>query len=122
MSDGSSDWCSSDLSSAVRDAGAAGVMVAPPGMLKTDDQIVAYYSNVVETIGLGTPFVLQDFPQSTNVVMAPSVIAKIVRTLPSGVMLKHEDWPGLSKLSNMRSEERRVGKECVRTCKDRWTA
>src|SRR3546814_3285939 len=83
MSDGSSDWCSSDLSSAVRDAGAAGVMVAPPGMLKTDDQIVAYYSNVVETIGLGTPFVLQDFPQSTNVVMAPSVIAKIVRTLPS---------------------------------------
>src|SRR3546814_2223717 len=73
MSDGSSDWCSSDLSSAVRDAGAAGVMVAPPGMLKTDDQMVAYYSNVVETIGLGTQFVLQDFPQLTNVVMAPSV-------------------------------------------------
>lgn len=92
----------SELSSAVMDAGAAGVMVAPPGTLKTDDQIVAYYSNVVETIGLGTPFVLQDFPQSTNVVMAPSVISRIVRTLPSCVMLKHEDWPGLSKLSTLR--------------------
>src|SRR3546814_15247883 len=115
MSDGSSDWCSSDLSSAVRDAGAAGVMVAPPGMLKTDDQIVAYYSNVVETIGLGTPFVLQDFPQSTNVVMAPSVIAKIVRTLPSCVMLKHEDWPGLSKLSPLRDMKigRASGRERV---------
>ena len=30
------------LSDAAMDAGAAGVMVAPPGSLKTDDQIVTY--------------------------------------------------------------------------------
>jgi 4-hydroxy-tetrahydrodipicolinate synthase len=92
----------SELTAAAMDAGAAGVMVAPSGPLKTDDQIVAYYTNVVDAIGPGTPFVLQDFPQSTGVVMAPSVIARIVRTLPSCVMLKHEDWPGLAKLSALR--------------------
>jgi 4-hydroxy-tetrahydrodipicolinate synthase len=92
----------SELSAAVMDAGAAGVMVAPSGPLKTDDQIVTYYNNVVEAIGPSTPFVLQDFPQSTNVVMATSVIARIIKTLPSCVMLKHEDWPGLAKLTALR--------------------
>src|SRR3546814_13426777 len=67
----------SELSSALMDAGAAGVLVAPSGMLKTDAQIVASYSNVVEPIGLGPPLVLQDFPQSTSEVMAPSAIATI---------------------------------------------
>lgn len=92
-----------ELTKAVMDDGAAGVMIAPPGTLKTDDQIVAYYENAAEAIGTGTPFVVQDFPQSTNVHMAPSVIARIVKALPSCVMLKHEDWPGLAKLSALRA-------------------
>ena len=32
------------LTREVMDAGAAGVMIAPPNTLRTDDQIVAYYS------------------------------------------------------------------------------
>ncbi|WP_341910868.1 dihydrodipicolinate synthase family protein [Ferrovibrio terrae] len=92
-----------ELTKAVMDDGAAGVMIAPPGTLKTDDQIVTYYENTAEAIGTGTPFVVQDFPQSTNVHMAPSVIARIVKSLPSCVMLKHEDWPGLAKLSALRA-------------------
>jgi 4-hydroxy-tetrahydrodipicolinate synthase len=92
-----------ELTKAVMDDGAAGVMIAPPGTLKTDDQIVTYYENAVEAIGTSTPFVVQDFPQSTNVHMAPSVIARIVKSLPSCVMLKHEDWPGLAKLSALRA-------------------
>ncbi|WP_341895439.1 dihydrodipicolinate synthase family protein [Ferrovibrio terrae] len=92
-----------ELTKAVMDDGAAGVMIAPPGTLKTDDQIVTYYENASEAIGAGTPFVVQDFPQSTNVHMAPSVIARIVKSLPSCVMLKHEDWPGLAKLSALRA-------------------
>jgi len=92
-----------ELTSAVMDDGAAGVMIAPPGTLKTDDQIVSYYETCAETIGSDTPFVLQDFPQSTNVFMSPGVIARIVKALPSCVMLKHEDWPGLAKLSALRA-------------------
>lgn len=92
-----------ELTKAVMDDGAAGVMIAPPGTLKTDDQIVAYYENAAEAIGAGVPFVVQDFPQSTNVHMTAGVIARIIKTLPSCVMLKHEDWPGLAKLSALRA-------------------
>lgn len=99
-----------ELTKAVMDDGAAGVMIAPPGVLKTDDQIVTYYENAVEAIGASVPFVVQDFPQSTNVHMTAGVIARIIKTLPSCVMLKHEDWPGLAKLSALRAmkELRRV--------------
>ncbi|MCW0235790.1 MAG: dihydrodipicolinate synthase family protein [Ferrovibrio sp.] len=92
-----------ELTSAVMDDGAAGVMIAPPGTLKTDDQIVSYYETAADTIGSDTPFVVQDFPQSTNVHMSPGVIARIIKVLPSCVMLKHEDWPGLAKLSALRA-------------------
>lgn len=92
-----------ELTKAVMDDGAAGVMIAPPGTLKTDDQIVTYYENAAEAIGTSTPFVVQDFPQSTNVHMTAGVIARIIKTLPSCVMLKHEDWPGLAKLSALRA-------------------
>jgi 4-hydroxy-tetrahydrodipicolinate synthase len=92
-----------ELTKAVMDDGASGVMIAPPGTLKTDDQIVAYYENAAEAIGTSTPFVVQDFPQSTNVHMTPGVIARIINSLPSCVMLKHEDWPGLAKLTALRA-------------------
>ncbi|QDO97608.1 dihydrodipicolinate synthase family protein [Ferrovibrio terrae] len=92
-----------ELTKAVMDDGAAGVMIAPPGTLKTDDQIVTYYENAAEAIGTSVPFVLQDFPQSTNVHMTAGVIARIIKALPSCVMLKHEDWPGLAKLSALRA-------------------
>lgn len=92
-----------ELTSVVMDEGAAGVMVAPPPTLKTDGDIVRYYTNVVATIGADVPFVLQDYPQATGVVIAPSVITEVVKTLPSCVMLKHEDWPGLAKIAALRA-------------------
>src|ERR1041384_7846726 len=61
----------------VMDAGAGGVMIAPPGTLKTDDQIVTYFANAVEAIGADVPFVLQDYPYASGVYMAPSVIKRI---------------------------------------------
>lgn len=93
------------LSAAAMDAGAAGVMIAPPGSLRTDDQIVAYYRQAVEFIG-DTPFVLQDFPLVTGVQISVPVIARIVEELPSCVCLKHEDWPGLDKIGALRAEGR----------------
>jgi len=94
------------LASAVMDAGAAGVMIGPPNTLKTDDQIVTYYHQAVEAIGADIPFVLQDYPLTFNVVMTPGVIKRIVNENPSCVMLKHEDWPGLDKISSLRGFEK----------------
>jgi 4-hydroxy-tetrahydrodipicolinate synthase len=87
----------------VMDAGAGGVMIAPPPTLKTDDQIVAYYANAVEAIGEDVPFVIQDYPYASGVFMAPSVIARIVAAHPSCKMVKHEEWPGLEKLTALKS-------------------
>ncbi|SFV27197.1 4-hydroxy-tetrahydrodipicolinate synthase [Devosia crocina] len=94
-----------ELTKAVMDMGAAGVMVAPPGSLKTDDQIFTYYQNVVDTIGTDVPVVLQDFPLVTGIHISSSLLGRIVEAMPSIVMLKHEDWPGLAKISDIRNAE-----------------
>ena len=91
------------LTQTVMAEGADAVMVAPPGSLKTDDQIVNYYHQVVDFIG-DAPLVLQDFPLATAVQISVPVIARIVADLPSCVCLKHEDWPGLEKISALRKE------------------
>ncbi len=90
------------LTDAAMSAGAAGVMVAPAGGLRSDDQIVGYYHNVAKTLG-DVPWVLQDFPLVTNVTIPPKVILKIVEDCPTCMMLKHEDWPGLDKISALRA-------------------
>ncbi len=90
------------LALASMDAGAAGVMIAPPNTLRTDDQIAGYYRQAVEAIGDAVPFVVQDYPLNFSVVMTPGVIRRIVSENPSCVMLKHEDWPGLEKISSLR--------------------
>ncbi|ATR19075.1 Dihydrodipicolinate synthase (plasmid) [Roseomonas mucosa] len=90
------------LSRAVMDKGAAGVMIAPVPSLRTDDQIVTYYRQAIEAIGDDVPFVIQDYPLTLSVQMTPGVIRRIVQEHPSCVMLKHEDWPGLEKISTLR--------------------
>lgn len=91
-----------DLSTAAMDMGAAGVMMTPPGTMRTDEQIAGWFANAVEAIGPDTPWVLQDHPTATNVVMSPNLIRRVVQAHPSCVMLKHEDWPGLEKISSLR--------------------
>lgn len=105
-----------ELAEKVMDQGAAGVMVAPPWTTKTDDQSFAFYQSVGEALG-EIPFVLQDYPLTTNVTIAPKVIERIVREVPNCVMLKHEDWPGLAKISALRAgsakgETRRISILC----------
>jgi 4-hydroxy-tetrahydrodipicolinate synthase len=90
------------LARSVMDAGAAGVMIAPVPHLRTDDQITTYFKQAVEAIGTDIPWVLQDYPLTLTVVMTPQVIRRIVMDSPSCVMLKHEDWPGLEKISALR--------------------
>jgi 4-hydroxy-tetrahydrodipicolinate synthase len=94
------------ISHAVMAKGAAGVMIAPPPSLRTDDQIVTYYAQAVEAIGTDIPFVIQDYPLALGVIMTPNVIRRIITDNPSCVMLKHEDWPGLEKISSLRQLEK----------------
>jgi 4-hydroxy-tetrahydrodipicolinate synthase len=94
-----------ELGKAAMDMGAAGVMVAPPGSLKTDEQIFGYYESVVSAIGTDVPVVLQDFPLVTGIHISPALLGRIIEAMPSIVMLKHEDWPGLAKISAIRAAE-----------------
>ena len=90
------------LALGVMEAGAAGVMIAPPSHLRNDEALVSYFHQAVEAIGSDIPFVLQDYPQLFQVQMPPAVIRRIAMELPSCVMLKHEDWPGLEKIAALR--------------------
>lgn len=88
------------------DLGAAGVMIAPTPSLRTDDQIVTYFAQAIEAVGDDVPWVLQDYPLTLNVVMSAGVVAKIISNHPSCLMLKHEDWPGLEKISRLRAMQK----------------
>ena len=92
-----------ELARSVMDLGASGVMVAPPSTVRTDDQIAAYFEMVTETLGPQVPWVLQDHPVSTGVQMSTGVVLRILKNAPTCVMLKHEDCPGLAKLSAIRA-------------------
>lgn len=96
-----------ELSESVMTLGAAGVMVAPAATLRTDDQIVAYFDMVTTTLGADVPWVLQDHPVATGVQMATGVILRIMKNSPTCVMLKHEECPGLAKLSAIRAASER---------------
>jgi len=95
-----------ELSQQVMAAGAAGVMVAPPPALRTDEQIADYYAMVAQTLG-EIPFVLQDHPLSTGVQISLPVLIRILKAHPTCVMVKHEDWPGLNKLGGLRAASER---------------
>ncbi len=87
------------------DSGAAGVMIAPPMTLRTDAQILTYYRQACSFIGADVPVVLQDFPLATTVQISDELLGRLIDELPQIVMLKHEDWPGLSKISRLRAAE-----------------
>ena len=96
-----------ELTQSVMNLGAAGVMVAPAPIVRSDEQIVSYFDMVNETLGPDVPWVLQDHPVSTGVQMPVSVILRILKNATNCVMLKHEDCPGLAKLSAIRSASER---------------
>ena len=86
--------------------GASGVMIAPPNTLRTDDSIAQYYKQASEAIGTDVPFVIQDYPLTFSVQMTPAVIKRIHTENAACWFLKHEDWPGLDKISQLRAWEK----------------
>lgn len=94
-------------------AGAAGVMVAPPPGLKGDEGLYNYYAQVFQALGPHIPVVYQDYPQTTGVYLPVSVFERLVDDFPQLVMLKHEDAPGLAKLTKVREGEKKPGRRRV---------
>jgi 4-hydroxy-tetrahydrodipicolinate synthase len=86
-------------------AGAAGVLVQPLAGLAGDDAVVGYFRTVCEALGADVPVCFQDFPKASGVTLTVPAWHRIVGDCPSVVMLKHEEDPGLNKLSRIRAAE-----------------
>jgi len=87
------------LASRAMEAGAAGVMIAPPTGLRGDDATLSWLQGAAEAVS-PAPWVLQDFPQANGVHMSTRVIATLAAD-ERCVMLKAEDWPGLDKITTL---------------------
>ncbi|MBZ0303794.1 MAG: dihydrodipicolinate synthase family protein [Anaerolineae bacterium] len=90
-----------ELSKTAFEAGASGVMIAPPPMQNpTDDEIIALYSQVAEVIDQS--IVVQDFPPVNGVLMSPDMLARLADQIPNARYLKLEDPPLMQKIGAIR--------------------
>ena len=97
-----------ELTAQVMDAGASGVMIAPPTGLRSEEEVFSYFAGVFARIG-NVPTVLQDFPFSTGVWMSVPTICRLVNEFPQIQVLKEEDLPSITKITRLReSLERRI--------------
>lgn len=90
------------LAKQAMDQGASGVMIAPPGGLRTEVELLGYFSTVFGMIG-DVPTVLQDFPGSTGVWMSVPSILKLIESHPQIQVVKEEDLPSLEKITQLRA-------------------
>ena len=90
------------LANTAREAGAAGVMVNPVPGLKTDEAVLAYITGALKALGPRIPVCIQDYPQLTGVYFSADAFLKMVDSHEQIVMFKHEEAPGLRKLSAIR--------------------
>jgi 4-hydroxy-tetrahydrodipicolinate synthase len=89
------------LSQAAKDAGAAGVMVAPPRMPDvTDDEIIALYERIASAVDVN--IVVQDFPPVNGVIMSADMLARLAEQIPAARYLKLEDPPLMEKIGAIR--------------------
>jgi 4-hydroxy-tetrahydrodipicolinate synthase len=84
------------------DKGAAGVMVAPLAGLGTEQKIYNYFSQVCEALGPDVPVCYQDYPFATRSEISVPLFNRLVAEFDQLVMLKHEECPGLGKISAVR--------------------
>lgn len=94
------------------DEGAAGVMLAPVPGLRTDEQVYRYVASVLEPIP-DVPVCYQDYPQSTTVWTSLATFNRLVDDFPQIVMLKHEEFPGLRKITQLREQAKADGRRRI---------
>ena len=90
------------LAGSAMEAGAAGVMVMPNAGLKTDEAVTGYMSGVLNALGKSISVCVQDYPQLSGVWFSAGCFAGLVDSHEQIVMFKHEESPGLKKLSAIR--------------------
>jgi 4-hydroxy-tetrahydrodipicolinate synthase len=83
-------------------------MVAPVPGLRTEEALGRYVAEVVGALG-DIPWVYQDYPQSTGVSISVPCFLRLVADCPTLVMLKHEDCPGLNKITRIRQAASQTG-------------
>jgi 4-hydroxy-tetrahydrodipicolinate synthase len=86
------------------DLGASGVMIAPVPGLRGEDAVFTYFDTVFAALGGHVPVCLQDYPQDSGVYLSVSTVNRIIDAFPQLVIFKHEDCPGLGKLSRLRAD------------------
>jgi 4-hydroxy-tetrahydrodipicolinate synthase len=89
------------LARMARDAGAQALMLAPPGGVRNLDAVRAYYHEVAAATPL--PFVLQDEPVTTQVIMPAPFIAALTEELSQVQAVKLEEAPTLPKITQLRA-------------------
>src|SRR5258708_36958743 len=77
-------------------------MIAHAAGLRTDVAIQDYFATVFKRLGPDIPVCFQDYPMGTGVNISVPTFLQLVDEHPSLVMFKHEDWPGLRKLQQVR--------------------
>ncbi|MEI9889226.1 MAG: dihydrodipicolinate synthase family protein [Rhizomicrobium sp.] len=97
---------SASLAHAVMAKGAAGVMLAPLANQRHDAQVRSYFEAALTAIGKDVPVILQDYPQETGTAISAAALAEAIDALPQLCALKHEECPGLAKISYLRAPER----------------
>lgn len=90
------------LAGGAMEAGAAGVMVMPIAGLRTDEAVEGYIAGVLTALGPSIPVCIQDYPQLTGVWFSAGCLLRLVDRFEQIVMFKHEEAPGLRKLSAIR--------------------
>jgi 4-hydroxy-tetrahydrodipicolinate synthase len=85
-----------------QELGAAAVMVSAPAMGKPNpDSLFTHYSRIAEAVDV--PIVVQDYPQTSGVHMAPDFIRRLYQEIPSVQYLKLEDPPTPTKITAIRA-------------------
>lgn len=95
-----------ELTAKVMDLGAAGVMIAPPNGLRTEEELFGYFDAVFRRIG-DVPTVLQDFPFTTGVWMSVPSMLRLIEAFRQIQVIKEEDTPSPAKITKLRAGQKR---------------
>jgi 4-hydroxy-tetrahydrodipicolinate synthase len=74
-----------------KEAGADGVMVAPPTFAQPGPALTLHLQRIGEAVGL--PIVLQDYPPINGVTLSVQAIVDLVHAVPQVTAIKVEDYP-----------------------------
>lgn len=91
-----------DNSVEAQELGAAAVMISAPAMGRPNmDALFTHYQRIAEAVTI--PIVVQDYPQTSGVQMAPDFIARLAENIPRARYLKLEDPPTPPKITAIRN-------------------